>query len=186
MGIAAIFLTALGLAMDAFAVSLGVGTSARGRDPRAVFRISFHAGLFQGLMTFLGWLAGSTISRWIEGWAPWLVLVLLAWVGIRMIREGLDPSEEAHKNDPTRGGSLIVVCVATSLDAMAVGLSMAILNVDILFASLVIGVVALVLSLVGCRIGNGLGHHFGKRMEVLGGLILNGIGLRVLLAHLLF
>jgi putative Mn2+ efflux pump MntP len=180
----AIFLTALGLAMDAFAVSLCVGTTPRGRSPRAIFRISFHSGLFQGLMTLLGWLAGSTIAPWINGWSHWLVLALLAWVGIRMIRDGLNPGESCVQQDPTRGGSLIMVCIATSLDAMAVGLSMAMLKVDVIFASAVIAIVALLLSLFGCLLGNKLGMHFGKRMEILGGLILNGIGLRVVISHL--
>ena len=186
MGMTAIFLTAIGLAMDAFAVSLSVGTTPRGRSPRAIFRIAFHSGLFQALMTLLGWLAGSTIAPLIDGWSHWLVLVLLGWVGIRMIREGLDPNEQPCKPDPTRGGTLVFLCVATSLDAMAVGLSMAMMKVDVIFASVVIGVVALLLSFVGCLLGNSLGMHFGKRMEVLGGLILNGIGLRVVITHLFF
>ncbi len=93
---------------------------------------------------------------------------------------------ESRQNDPTRGSSLLIVCIATSIDAMAVGLSMAMLKVDVVFASLVIGVVTLLLSVIGCLIGNGLGNRFGKRMEIIGGLILNGIGLRVLLAHLFF
>lgn len=185
MGFAAILFTAFGLAMDAFAISLGVGTTPRGRNPRAVFRISFHAGLFQGLMTLVGWLAGSTISQWIESWDHWLVLGLLGWVGLRMIREGLANDDEAENKDVTRGGTMVMVCIACSLDAMAVGLSMAMLKVDVIFASLVIAVVALGMSLLGCLIGGGLGNRFGKKMEVLGGVILTLIGVRVLLSHLL-
>ncbi len=185
MGFAAIMLTAFGLAMDAFAVSLSVGTTPGGRDRRAIFRIAFHTGLFQGLMTLFGWLAGSTIAGWINQWDHWLVAVLLAFVGVRMIREGLDPKVDGCPSDLTRGGSLLMVCIATSIDAMAVGLSMAMLKVDVLFASGIIALVTLVLSITGCLIGGGLGGRFGKRMEIIGGLILNGIGLRVLLAHLL-
>lgn len=184
MGFAAILFTAFGLAMDAFAVSLGVGTTPRGRNPRAVFRISFHSGLFQGLMTLVGWLAGSTISRWIESWDHWLVLLLLGWVGLRMVREGLSNDEE-EKKDVTRGGTMVMVCIACSLDAMAVGLSMAMLKVDVVLASAVIALVALGMSLLGCLIGGGLGNRFGKKMEVVGGVILTLIGVRVLLSHLL-
>jgi manganese efflux pump family protein len=177
-------ITAFGLAMDAFAVSLSVGASPAGRNPRAVFRIAFHTGLFQGLMTLLGWLAGSSIALLIEQWDHWVVFFLLGWVGFRMIREGLQPGDPCNKPDPTRGGMLLMVCVATSIDAMAVGLSMAMLKVDVISASLLIAVVTLVLATLGCLIGGSLGTHFGKRMEIVGGLILNGIGLRVLLTSL--
>ena len=184
MSFAAVLITAIGLAMDAFAVSLSVGGSPAGRNRRAVFRIAFHTGLFQGLMTLLGWLAGSSIAHWIEQWDHWVVMALLGWVGGRMIREGLQPGEPCNQPDPTRGSMLVMVCVATSIDAMAVGLSMAMLKVDVLSASLLIGVVTLILSLIGCLIGGSLGSHFGKRMEIVGGLILNGIGVRVLVTSL--
>ena len=134
-------------------------------------------------MTLLGWLAGSSIAHWIEQWDHWVVIILLAWVGIRMIREGLAPGEQSHTQDVTRGGLLLLVCVATSLDAMAVGLSMAMLNVDVIFASILIGVVTFILSTVGCLIGGSLGANFGKRMEVVGGLILNLIGIRVFISE---
>jgi manganese efflux pump family protein len=175
---------AVGLAMDAFAVSLGIGTSQVANSPRPLFRLSFHMGLFQGLMTFLGWLAGSTIARYISAVDHWVALVLLAFVGIRMIRSGLDPESELHKTDPSRGGTLLVICIATSIDAMAVGLGLAMLKTGIIFPSVVIAVVTLGLSLFGLLAGNSLGEKFGKRMEVLGGLILLAIGLRIVYTHL--
>ena len=175
---------AVGLAMDAFAVALGIGTSGRAAKPRPVFRVSFHMGLFQGLMTFLGWLAGSTVANMISAFDHWIALVLLSFVGTRMIFSGLSHESEAQKSDPSRGGTLLMICIATSIDAMAVGLSMAMLRLEILTPSLVIGVVTLGLSLFGLLAGAKLGERFGKRMEVLGGLLLNGIGLRILIAHL--
>lgn len=175
---------AVGLAMDAFAVAVGIGTSGRADKPRPVFRVSFHMGLFQGLMTFLGWLAGSTIANFISTWDHWIALVLLSFVGTRMVMSGINPKSEVQKNDPSRGGTLMIICIATSIDAMAVGLSMAMLGSEILRPSLVIGIVTLGLSLFGLLAGAKLGERFGKRMEVLGGLILNGIGLRILLTHL--
>ncbi len=171
--------------MDCFAVSLGIGTTTVARSFRPVFRLSFHFGLFQGLMTFLGWLVGSTIAQLIANVDHWIVLALLAWVGTRMIIEGFKPLEqEIKKADPSRGGTLILLAVATSLDAMAVGLGMAIIKVDIWSASLMIAVISAALSLVGLMIGNKLGLVFGKRMEIIGGLILNGIGIRILITHL--
>lgn len=178
-------LIAVGLAMDAFAVSLGIGTNGKPQTPRSLFRVSFHMGFFQGLMTFLGWLAGATVANFISAFDHWIALGLLAVVGIKMIQEGLSKDEEeVQKNDPSRGGTLMMICVATSIDAMAVGLSLAMLNTNILPPSLVIGVVTLGLSLFGLRAGKSLGQHFGKRMEILGGLILNGIGIRILVTHL--
>ncbi len=171
--------------MDCFAVSLGIGTSSFEKSARSIFRLAFHFGFFQGLMAFLGWLAGSTIVNLISNFDHWLAFVLLAWVGIRMIREGAgkDEDQEAQR-DPSRGKMLMVLCVATSLDALAVGLSMAMLKVDILLSSLVIGLVSLLLSVIGLLAGSGLGTRFGKKMEILGGLILNFIGLRILFTHL--
>jgi len=175
---------AVGLAMDAFAVSLGIGTSGSACSIRPVFRVSFHMGLFQGLMTFLGWLVGSSIASLIAAFDHWVAFVLLAFVGTRMILSGASKDTEEQKNDPSRGGTLMLVCIATSIDAMAVGLSLAMLRIDILPPSLVIGVVTLGLSLFGLLVGSRLGTRFGKRMEILGGLILNGIGIRILITHL--
>lgn len=176
---------AVGLAMDAFAVSLGIGATGSARTPRPIFRVSFHMGFFQGFMTFLGWLLGSSIASLIAAFDHWIAFGLLAFVGIRMIKSGASSHEETQKDDPSRGGTLMMVCIATSIDAMAVGLSLAMVNIGILSPSLVIGIVTLGLSLFGLLAGGRLGDRFGKRMEILGGLILNGIGIRILLSHLI-
>lgn len=171
--------------MDAFAVSLGVGTSGQAVDTRSRFRLSFHTGLFQALMTILGWLAGSTIANLISSVDHWIALALLGYVGINMIRSGLsNGKEEGPCPNPTKGRTLVMVCLATSLDAFAVGLSMALMKTEILFPALVIGLVTLILSALGIRLGSLLGEKFGKRMEIVGGLILVGIGVRILIQHL--
>ena len=180
-----ILLIAVGLAMDCFAVSLGIGCSAVKKDPRTVFRISFHFGLFQGGMTFLGWLAGSSIVTLIERFDHWVAFALLAWVGARMIRESFSKDEEEDPCNPSRGKTLIMLSIATSIDALAVGLSLAFVDGSILVSSLVIGFTSLLLSILGLFIGGKLGCRFGKRMELIGGLVLIGIGIRVLLTHLL-
>jgi putative Mn2+ efflux pump MntP len=179
-----LFIVAVGLAMDVFSVSLGIGTGNQVRTARSIFRLAFHMGFFQGLFTFLGWLAGSSIARFISGVDHWVALGLLAYVGIKMIRAGLTTDADSYKEDPSRGKTLVVLSIACSIDAMAVGLSMALLQVSILVACLVIGLVSLVFSLVGSLAGKQLGILFGKRMEILGGLILLGIGLRILVTHL--
>lgn len=177
-------LIAAGLAMDAFAVSLGIGTNGRARTYRPIFRLSFHMGLFQGLMALIGWLAGASIARYISVVDHWIAFGLLAFVGTRMVKAGFEKGEETGNTDPSRGGTLLLLCVATSIDAMAVGFSMALVGAHILVPSLVIGVVTLGLSLVGLLAGGFLGKKFGKRMEIVGGLILLGIGINIVASHL--
>ena len=180
-------LVAVGLAMDAFAVSLGVGTGGQAANFRSRFRLAAHFGIFQGGMTLLGWAAGSTVAGLIQNFDHWIAVALLAYVGVNMIRSGLCSQEEGEKSpcDPTRGCTMLLLCVATSIDALAVGLSMAMLGAPVFQPALVIGVVTFGLSAFGLRAGARLGETFGKRMEVLGGLILIGIGLRVLFSHLM-
>jgi putative Mn2+ efflux pump MntP len=178
-------LVAVGLAMDAFAVSLGAGTSGKACSFRPFFRLSFHFGLFQAGMTFLGWLAGSSIARWIEDFDHWVAFGLLVFVGGRMILSGFSKASERKDVDVSRGGMLVMVSIATSIDALAVGLGLALVDVNIIEACLVIGIITLGLSVVGLLAGGALGEKFGKRMEILGGLILIGIGFRILISHLL-
>lgn len=184
MEFATSFLIALGLAMDAFAVSLGIGCAGQAQDGRSKFRLAFHFGVFQAGMTLLGWLAGTTIADWINGIDHWVALALLGYVGVNMIRSGFNHDCETYQANPSKGKTLMMLCVATSLDAMAVGLSMAMLKTPVIFPSLVIGVVASALSVFGLFAGNKMGETFGKRMEILGGLILVGIGLRIVFTHL--
>ena len=176
---------AVGLAMDAFAVSLGVGTNGTAKDNRSVIRLAFHFGLFQGLMTFLGWLAGSTISRWISLFDHWIAFILLVLVGLNMIRSGINSGQKSFKNNPTRGNLMVILSVATSIDALAVGLSLALIDTPIVQTALIIGIITFALSIAGCRLGYRLGEKFGKKMEMVGGVILIGIGFRILISHLM-
>lgn len=170
--------------MDAFAVSLGVGATRKATDARARFRLAFHFGIFQGFMPILGWLAGSTIARYIETFDHWIAFGLLAYVGANMIRSGLNPDMEIYKENPSKGKTLMMLCIATSIDAMAVGLSMAMIQVSVWAPAVIITVVTIALSAFGLAVGGKLGEKFGKRMEILGGLVLLGIGLRILYTHL--
>jgi manganese efflux pump family protein len=184
MSIAEILLIAVGLAMDAFAVSLGVGTTRFANSARPRFRLAWHFGLFQALMPALGWLVGSTVAHFIAPFDHWIAFGLLAFVGVRMIRSGLSPDEESYRADPSRGGTLVLLSLATSIDAFAVGLTLAMLSVPIVYPVLVIGIVTGALSLLGLLAGNRLGKTFGKRMEVVGGIILIAIGIRIVVTHL--
>lgn len=172
--------------MDAFAVSIGVGLTLRQVSGRQTFRLAWHFGLFQALMPILGWLAGLTVERWIAAFDHWVAFTLLAVVGGRMIYEAFqEPSPEKDACDPTRGMSLVVLSVATSIDALAVGLSLGVIGEQIWYPAVVIGVVAGVLTVVGLQLGRRFGAALGRRMEVLGGVVLVGIGVKILVEHLL-
>ncbi len=170
--------------MDAFAVALGVGSLQVSNGPRPTFRLSFHFGLFQFLMPILGWAAGSGVARLMSSVDHWVAFALLAFVGGRMVRSGLDADGESYAADPTRGRTLVMLSVATSIDAFAVGLSLAMLDINIMYPSTIIGIVAAGFTLLGLQLGNRLGQWFGKRMEVIGGAVLMFIGLRILFLHL--
>lgn len=178
-------LIGVGLAMDSFTVSLGIGTSGQANHNRARFRLIFHFGLFQAGMTIVGWFAGSTIAEYIQAFDHWLAMALLAYVGGNMIRSGLNSGMTNYLADPSKGKILIILSLATSIDAMAVGLSMAMLDQPWLFPAVIIGLVTWGFSSVGLLAGDRLGQKFGKRMEVLGGIILIGIGIRVVITHIL-
>jgi manganese efflux pump family protein len=180
-----ILLISLSMAMDAFAVCLGAGAQAQTIGPRPTFRLAFHFGLFQFLMPVLGWFAGATIERYIAVYDHWIAFALLAFVGGRMVYSGFHPEEDVEKDDPSRGWTLVLLSIAVSIDALAVGLSLGIVGVTIWIPAVVIGIVTSLVSWLGLRLGNKLGGKFGKRMEIVGGIILVLIGVRILLGHLL-
>jgi len=185
MNIIDVFLISLSMAMDAFAVCLGAGTLAETGSRRPRFRLAFHFGLFQFIMPVLGWLAGLTIVRYISAYDHWVAFGLLGFVGVRMIRSGLDKSGGHDQADPSRGWTLVLLSVAVSLDALAVGFSMGMVGLTIWYPAIVIGIITGLLSWLGLRLGNKLGEKFGKRMEIAGGIVLILIGIRILLMHLL-
>ncbi|UFS71485.1 manganese efflux pump MntP family protein [Geomonas sp. RF6] len=183
-----IFGIAVALAMDAFAVALAAGTVLDPLTGRHLFRFGFHFGLFQLLMPVIGWLAGLSIQQWISTYNHWIAFALLATVGGRMIWAALTEEEEEEKapTDPTRGLTMVMLAVATSIDALAVGLSLAMLKVAIWRPAVVIGLVAGVLTVIGMKLGRRLGEMWGKRVEVCGGLILCAIGVKILLENTIF
>lgn len=176
-------LLALALAMDAFAVSLGAAVVLpAGRRP--TFRLAFHFGLFQALMPVLGWLAGLGLAGLITSIDHWLAFGLLLWIGGHMLWHAGKEEDQSPRRDPSRGWTLMALSVAVSLDALAVGLSLAFLHVRIWTPVLVIGIVTGALSWLGLRLGRRLGRAWGPRMERAGGLVLIAIGLRILVTHL--
>jgi putative Mn2+ efflux pump MntP len=179
-----VLLLAVGLAMDACVVSAGAGASGRSSGGRATFRLGFHFGLFQFFMPILGWFAGATISGAIAEVDHWIAFGILGIVGVRMIRAGFKTEEDPGNDDPSKGWSLIMLSIATSIDALAVGFSLAMIEVDIWFPAVVIGVVTAAMSVAGLKLGARLGARFGKRMEVTGGVILVFVGARIVFERL--
>lgn len=172
---------AIALAMDAFAVSIGVGIQLKKISLRQTFRLSYHFGLFQALMPILGWSFGSAISQFTESYAHWIAFALLALVGTNMLRETLSEKEEQPK-DATRGITLVTLSVATSIDALAVGLSLSMLDISILQPALIIGLVACAFTIFGMHMGRKIAQFDKVSLyaEILGGLVLWGIGIHIL------
>jgi len=179
MGTLDIIVIAVGLAMDAAAVSLAAAASGFAKDGRAVFRLAFHFGLFQFIMPVIGWFLGVGFVSYLKAFDHWIAFGLLVFVGGRMILSGMDSSENFIKKDPSRGMTMVMLSIATSIDALAIGLSLAMLEVNIWYPSVIIGIITGCLSLLAIGIGKRLGVLFGKRMEIVGGLILIFIGSRI-------
>jgi manganese efflux pump family protein len=175
---------AVGLSLDAFAVSLSIGASGVAPARRAAVRLSFHFGLFQFFMPVIGWYLGSRVAPYIERYDHWIAFGLLGFVGGHMVWAGLFPEHAKQMADPTRGRMLVLLSVATSIDALAIGLSLAMLNVDVLYPSMIIGMVTFFFSLSGMVFGTQLNARFGQRMMLIGGAVLIVIGTRVLIEHL--
>jgi len=170
--------------MDAFAVSIVAGLTIRRLQLGHVLRLAFHFGFFQFLMPIVGWLAGRSVSQYIEAFDHWVAFGLLTYIGAKMIYESFDSSLREDGKDPSRGWLLVTLSVATSIDALAVGLTLALLDVSILLPSLIIGLVAGGMTTVGVLSGNRLGTRLSSWAERVGGLVLLAIGIRILVSHL--
>lgn len=187
-----IWLLAIGLAMDCFAVSIASGILLKRIYWRPMLTMAFFFGFFQALMPLTGWAAASLFSHLIERVDHWIAFAILAFLGIRMIRESLKEEECRHSFDPTRLKVVLAFAIATSIDALAVGVSFAFVGVKgisgILPAVSIIGFVSFLLSLIGLffgiKCGNGLARKL--RAEMLGGIILVLIGCKILIEHLFF
>lgn len=179
-----VLLIALSMAMDAFSVCLVAGSLHRASGGRSAFRLSFHFGLFQFIMPVLGWLAGITLEPFIRDYDHWVALGLLGFVGVRMIISALR-GEESQPPDPSRGWTLVMLSTAVSIDALAVGLSIGLMGLSVWYPAITIGVVTGLLSLLGLRLGETVGSKLGKPVEVIGGLVLIGIGIRIVASHII-
>ena len=189
MSFVTIFLISLGLAMDAFAVAIGSGVALKKVKLHDALLVATFFGGFQLFMPLLGWMAGLGIREAISSVDHWIAFLLLGFIGGKMIHESIyeeEGVEEAKPSNPRNLYILLGLAVATSIDALAVGLSVSLLQSSIVGLAVVIGIVTFVLSFAGVYIGNRLGSFCEKQVTILGGGILIGIGVKILLENLIF
>jgi putative Mn2+ efflux pump MntP len=175
---------ALSLSLDCFAVSLALSASGHLNDRRAAFRISFHFGLFQALMPIAGWAVGARFQPYVESVDHWIAFGLLTFVALRMLKASRESPKEGPSGDPSRGWSLVTLSTATSIDALAVGLGLAALGIEVWYPSVIIGCITLVVSVVAIIGGRRAERSLGSYAQVVGAVVLLGIALKVLVAHL--
>jgi putative Mn2+ efflux pump MntP len=178
-----LILLSIGLSLDSFAVSVSCGLIKKQILFWQAVRIAFFLALFQAFMPVIGWLGGISIKEWIEPIDHWIAFGLLVITGIKMIVESLKDDYNKQLN-PMDLKFIIGISIATSIDALAVGISFAIVEVNILLAIIIIGIVTFIASMLGIRLGKDSGYKLGKRLEKLGGVILIAIGVKILIEHL--
>lgn len=180
-----LILIGISLAMDAFAVAVTSGIAIRNMRIEHALRIGLFFGFFQALMPYIGWNIGGFVNTYLSSVDHWVAFALLAFVGGKMIWESLLPEDKTRESNPLNIYLLFSLAIATSIDAFAVGISFSLLGMTIVVPIIIIGTVTFIMSFAGVYLGNRLGHHFNeKRLETIGGILLIGIGLKILYEHL--
>jgi manganese efflux pump family protein len=176
----------IALAMDTFAISIATGGVYRQLHINHALRMCLFFGGFQALMPLLGWIAGEKLSVYISSFDHWIAFGLLAFIGGRMIYEAFAIKEmECKPQDPSNLAVLLTLSIATSIDALVVGITLTMITKAIIQAVLLIGIITFTISYIGWLLGKRMGHLFENKIEILGGLILIGIGIKILITHLL-
>jgi manganese efflux pump family protein len=183
MSLITIFLIAIGLGVDAFSVAIGIGAANKKKSWSPVLRLATSFGLFQFMMPIIGWLAGQSVVEMIASFDHWIAFGLLTLVGGKMIWEGFEKESDEEREDQTRGWPLLLLSIATSIDALAVGFSFSVLKSQILLPAVIIGIVCFLMTVIGMIFGKVLAKIFGKKVEIFGGLVLIAIGVKILIDH---
>jgi putative Mn2+ efflux pump MntP len=183
MSLVTLFFLAVGLGVDGFSVAISIGAANDKKSWAPVLRLAVAFGIFQFVMPIVGWLAGLTVVEIIASFDHWIAFALLALVGGKMIWEGFEKESDEEKADQTRGWPLLLLSIATSIDALAVGFSFSVLKNPILFPAVIIGIVCFVMTTVGMIFGKVLAKIFGKKVEIFGGIVLIAIGVMILIDH---
>jgi putative Mn2+ efflux pump MntP len=176
---------AVALSMDCFAVSVAAGVVMRNLEVRYALRLALSFGGFQAVMPVIGWFAGKGVEEYVAPWDHWAALSVLSFIGAKMIWESFRMEPGSQPPRPMSVAAILLLSIATSIDALAVGFSFAFLRVSIVMPVIVIGVVAFVTTLAGTAVGGRLGHFFERKFEIVGGVVLIAIGVRILFEHIL-
>lgn len=177
---------AIALAMDSFAVSISAGLSLKFFQLKTMSKISVFFAVFQGLMPVIGWFLGRSFENYIKSIDHWVAFLLLSFIGGKMIYESFKHESEAPCINPHCTKTITTLAIATSIDALAVGISFSLLGVEIMFPAFIIGLTTLIFAFGGLTIGLRLGSVLKNKIEFLGGVILIGIGMKILLEHTIF
>ena len=185
MSIISVLVIAVALAIDAFAASISSGVALKRMHARHAFVIASFFGTFQALMPFVGWHTGRWAQRYVAAFDHWIAFVLLVGIGTKMIHDARHDRESQAERNPLSIYVLFALAIATSIDALAVGVTLSFLDIAILLPVLLIGVVTFCMSFMGTYLGAAIGHIFEKKLEVGAGLVLIGIGVKILIEHTL-
>ena len=186
MGLFTIIIVAVGLAMDAFAVSIVSGAAYKQLKIKHAFRLAVFFGGFQALMPLIGSLAGLSIKQYIANYDHWVAFALLSAVGCKMVYESSKIKPDDKNFDPSNIFTLLILSIATSIDALTVGITLPLLALSLIKAVIIIGLITFLLSYIGVSVGRKFGHFFESKIEALGGLVLIALGAKILLEHLFF
>lgn len=183
MGAIEILLISIGLAMDAFAVSVCKGLAMKKMSWKKAIIIGLYFGIFQAVMPVIGYFLGTTFEIFITNVDHWVAFILLVGIGINMVKEAFDKESE-NRNDNVDMKTMLVLSIATSIDALAIGITFACLKIHIVMPVITIGLITFIISVIGVKIGNRFGDKYGKKAEIMGGVILILLGIKILLEHL--
>lgn len=183
MGAIEILLISIGLAMDAFAVSVCKGLAMKKMSWKKAIIIGLYFGIFQAVMPVIGYFLGTTFERFITNVDHWVAFILLVGIGINMVKEAFDKESE-NRNDNVDVKTMLVLSIATSIDALAIGITFACLKIHIVMPVITIGLITFIISVIGVKIGNRFGDKYEKKAEIMGGVILILLGIKILLEHL--
>ena len=183
MGAIEILLISIGLAMDAFAVSVCKGLAMKKMSWKKAIIIGLYFGIFQAVMPVIGYFLGTTFERFITNVDHWVAFILLVGIGINMVKEAFDKESE-NRNDNVDMKTMLVLSIATSIDALAIGITFACLKIHIVMPVITIGLITFIISVIGVKIGNRFGDKYEKKAEIMGGVILILLGIKILLEHL--
>lgn len=186
MNIISIILVAISLSFDTFAVSVSTGFAIKKIRFLQILKIALILALFQSAMPLIGWCLGSQIEKIINNYDHWIAFVLLVILGTKMIIESFKNKNETNNTNLLNTRIIIGIAIATSIDALVIGVSFAFIKMNIFLAVIIIGLVTFIASILGIVLGKNFGHHFGNKMEIVGGIILIAIGIRILINHILF